>query len=70
MPFLNRKQEAAAKFASSFVPRTNAGIRFRNTVTRLLRSPFVAEYFIGRDLRDDLRLSSIGLQTRTRRLSA
>jgi 2-polyprenyl-6-methoxyphenol hydroxylase-like FAD-dependent oxidoreductase len=59
MPFLRRKQESAAKFASSFVPGTAVGIAFRNAVTRLLRIPFVADYVIGRDLRDDFRLPDI-----------
>jgi hypothetical protein len=35
MPFLRRKQESAARFASSFVPKTALGIAYRNVVTRL-----------------------------------
>jgi len=53
MPFLRRKQASAAKFASSFVPKTAVGISVRNVVTELLRIPVVADFFIGRDLRDD-----------------
>ncbi len=56
MPFLKRKQESAAKFASSFAPKTAFGIKFRDVVTRLMRIPIVADYFIGRDLRDDIKL--------------
>ncbi len=56
MPFLKRKQESAAKFASSFAPKSTFGITFRNLVTRLLRIPFFADFFIGRDLRDDIKL--------------
>lgn len=56
MPFLRRRQESAARFASSFAPRTALGLAFRNAVTRLLQVPVVAECFIGRDLRDDLAL--------------
>jgi 2-polyprenyl-6-methoxyphenol hydroxylase-like FAD-dependent oxidoreductase len=56
MPFLKRKQESAATFASSFAPRTALGITFRNLVTRLLRIPLLADFFIGRDLRDDIHL--------------
>ena len=56
MPFLKRKQKSAAKFASSFVPETAFGITFRNLVTRLLGFPLVADFFIGRDLRDDVTL--------------
>lgn len=60
MPFLKRKQESAVKFASSFAPRSTFGITFRNLVTRLLRIPFVADFFIGRDLRDDIKLVDYG----------
>jgi 2-polyprenyl-6-methoxyphenol hydroxylase-like FAD-dependent oxidoreductase len=56
MPFLKRKQASAVKFASSFAPKTAFGILVRNLVTRLLRIPFVADFFIGRDLRDDIKL--------------
>ena len=47
MPFLKRKQESAAKFASSFAPQTNLGITFRNYVTRLLGIRPIADYFVG-----------------------
>ena len=56
MPFLKRKQESAVKFASSFAPRSAFGIAFRNYVTRLLRIPFIADFFIGRAVRDDIKL--------------
>jgi len=56
MPFLATKQRSAAAFASSFVPKSSLGITFRNAVTRLMSIRFVAEYFVGRDLRDDLSL--------------
>lgn len=59
MPFLRKKQRSAAKFASSFAPRSSAGIAVRNVVTRLLRIPFVADFFIGRDLRDDIDISNL-----------
>jgi 2-polyprenyl-6-methoxyphenol hydroxylase-like FAD-dependent oxidoreductase len=59
-PFLNRKQEAAAKFASSFAPQSAVGVVFRNLVTRLLRIPLVADFFIGRDLLDDIELPEYG----------
>ncbi|HEX6051886.1 MAG TPA: FAD-binding domain [Gemmatimonadaceae bacterium] len=54
MPFVKKKQASAAKFASSFAPRTPAGIFFRNQVTRLMGVPFVADIAIGRALRDDI----------------
>jgi 2-polyprenyl-6-methoxyphenol hydroxylase-like FAD-dependent oxidoreductase len=60
MPFLKRKQESAAKFASSFCPKSALGITFRNLVTVLLRLPIVADFFIGPDLRDDIKLPDYG----------
>ena len=56
MPFLKRKQESAVRFASSFAPRRAFGIAFRNLVTRLLRIPFIADFFIGCTVRDDVKL--------------
>jgi 2-polyprenyl-6-methoxyphenol hydroxylase-like FAD-dependent oxidoreductase len=56
MPLLQRKQESAVRFASSFAPRGAFGIAFRNFVSRLLRIPFIAELVIGRMVRDDVRL--------------
>jgi 2-polyprenyl-6-methoxyphenol hydroxylase-like FAD-dependent oxidoreductase len=61
MPFLRRKQATAARFASSFAPRTRAGMRLRNFVAGLLRIPLVAEIFLTRDLRDDIELPNYGL---------
>lgn len=60
MAFLRRKQESAARFASSFVPTTGFGLTFRNLVTSLLQVPAVADLFIGRDLRDDFELPDFG----------
>jgi 2-polyprenyl-6-methoxyphenol hydroxylase-like FAD-dependent oxidoreductase len=58
--FLKRKQESASNFATSFVPKTALGISFRNVVTRLLRIPLVADFFVGRDLRDDFDMAECG----------
>lgn len=55
-PFIEGKQESARNFASSFAPRTRPGIWFRNFVTRLLAVPPVANYFVGRGLRDNFEL--------------
>jgi hypothetical protein len=60
MPWLKRKQRSAAKFAASFAPRTALGITFRNLVLRLLRLPFVMEFLLGRELRDEIRLPNYG----------
>ena len=54
MPFLRKKQRSAAKFASSFAPKSSFGIAIRNTVTRLMRVPQVANFVVGRSLRDDI----------------
>jgi 2-polyprenyl-6-methoxyphenol hydroxylase-like FAD-dependent oxidoreductase len=62
MPFLAQKQQTAARFASSFAPATRLGIAFRNTVTNMMRWPWIADYFIGRDLRDDIVLPDYGLR--------
>jgi 2-polyprenyl-6-methoxyphenol hydroxylase-like FAD-dependent oxidoreductase len=59
-PFLKRKQASAARFASSFAPRTAFGITFRNLATRLMRFPFLLEFFLGRELRDTIALPDYG----------
>jgi 2-polyprenyl-6-methoxyphenol hydroxylase-like FAD-dependent oxidoreductase len=60
MPFLRRKQAMAARFASMIAPKTSFGIMFRNLVTRLMRLPFVVDFFIGRELRDEIKLPDYG----------
>jgi 2-polyprenyl-6-methoxyphenol hydroxylase-like FAD-dependent oxidoreductase len=60
MPFLQRKQQSAARFASSFAPKSASGITFRNLVTRLFQIPSLADYFVGRNLRDDIELPDYG----------
>ncbi len=63
-PFLRKKQRSAAKFASSFAPKTSAGIAFRNVVTRLMGVPFFADWFVGRSLRDDIDLPHYDMSPR------
>lgn len=60
MPFLERKQASAATFASSFAPKTSFGITLRNVATKLMRVPSIADLFIGRALRDDIKLPDYG----------
>ena len=55
-PFLAEKQTSASKFASSFVPKTKLGLVFRDLVIKFLRIPFIADYFVGRDLNDKIDL--------------
>jgi 2-polyprenyl-6-methoxyphenol hydroxylase-like FAD-dependent oxidoreductase len=64
MPFVKKKQESAARFASSFAPATSLGIAFRNLVTDLMRWPLIADFFVGRNLRDEIQLPDYGLTTR------
>ena len=52
-PFIDRKQRAAERFASAFVPRTQLGIFFRNQVMKSFRIPAIARIALGRDIRDD-----------------
>ncbi|MGA9991905.1 MAG: hypothetical protein WBP86_06185 [Thiobacillaceae bacterium] len=60
MPFLRARQQSAAAFVSSFAPRTAFGLHFRNVVSRLLALRPIADYFIGRGLRDDLDMLAYG----------
>ncbi len=54
--FLHAKQESARKFAGAFAPRTRFGVWFRNQATKLLAIPPVANYLVGRDLRDEVEI--------------
>ena len=64
MPFLKKKQETAARLASSFAPATSVGIAFRNMVTNLMRWPSIANFVVARDLRDEIELPHYGFPTR------
>jgi 2-polyprenyl-6-methoxyphenol hydroxylase-like FAD-dependent oxidoreductase len=63
MPFIASKQASAAGFASSFAPKTALGLRFRNLVTKLLGIRQVAEFFLVRNVRDDVSLPDYELQS-------
>jgi len=54
--FLAGKQLSAAKFASTFVPHTAAGVWIRNQATKIMGLPGVGNLFLGRSLRDNLDL--------------
>lgn len=58
MPFVLRKQDAAARFAGSFAPRSSLAIAFRNLVTRAFAVPGVARLAIGASLVDAIELPS------------
>lgn len=53
-PLLTDKQGAAERFSAWFAPRTRAGIMLRNLTTRTFNIAPVAEFFLGRNLRDRL----------------
>jgi 2-polyprenyl-6-methoxyphenol hydroxylase-like FAD-dependent oxidoreductase len=55
-PFIADKQQAAARFASAFVPETELGIWARNQVTKLMHIPGVAGLLLGHQLRDEFDL--------------
>jgi 2-polyprenyl-6-methoxyphenol hydroxylase-like FAD-dependent oxidoreductase len=60
MPFLKEKQRMAARFASSFAPKSSSGLAVRDMITRLMRIPYVADWAVGRSLRDDIALPHYG----------
>jgi 2-polyprenyl-6-methoxyphenol hydroxylase-like FAD-dependent oxidoreductase len=62
IPLLKEKQRAAVKFASAFAPRTRLGVAFRNIASRSLQLPVLAEFVVGRELRDDFVLPDYGFQ--------
>ncbi|MGE3767614.1 MAG: FAD-binding domain [Kofleriaceae bacterium] len=55
-PFIERKQKAARNFASSFAPRTSAGIFFRDQVLKLMHVPVLGPWLIKRTVSDNLAL--------------
>jgi 2-polyprenyl-6-methoxyphenol hydroxylase-like FAD-dependent oxidoreductase len=55
-PLIAAKQKAAARFASSFAPRTRLGLTFRNIVTNAMHLPFVAQAILLPQLRDKITL--------------
>jgi len=57
-PFIEGKQKAAQRLASSFVPATRLGLFVRNQVTKMLGLPFVADMAIGRSVLDRFELPS------------
>jgi hypothetical protein len=57
---MDRKQQAARRFAPSFAPRTRIGIFLRNRATELMTHRWVAERFMGRLLSDTLDLPDYG----------
>jgi 2-polyprenyl-6-methoxyphenol hydroxylase-like FAD-dependent oxidoreductase len=56
-PFIERKQRSAARFASSFTPKTKFGLFVRDTVLNLARIPVLAKWLFSGFLADDFELS-------------
>ena len=61
-PFVEGKQKSALYFASAFVPKTWAGLWFRNLATKLMAFPTLAHYFFVRRMRDDFDLPNYKLE--------
>jgi hypothetical protein len=53
---MEKKQEAARTFASSFAPKTRFGLFVRNQVIKTLRIPGLAKLAFGRGITDRLTL--------------
>ncbi len=62
-PFVEGKQKSAVKFASSFLPKTAAGIWLRNQATKVMRAPKIADFVIGKSINvaDDFDLPDYGM---------
>jgi 2-polyprenyl-6-methoxyphenol hydroxylase-like FAD-dependent oxidoreductase len=61
-PFVEGKQKLARYFASAFVPKTWAGVWFRNQATKLMVFPPLCHYFFVRHMRDDFHLPNYELR--------
>lgn len=55
-PFIAAKQRSAQRFAGTFAPRTRHGVWARNKLSSLLSLPYVGDWIIRRQLRDDFDL--------------
>lgn len=55
-PFIADKQHSARRFAATFAPRTPRGVCARNKLTGMLSFPYVGDWLIRRQLRDDFDL--------------
>ncbi|GBG37322.1 FAD-binding domain [Mycobacterium montefiorense] len=60
-PFITGKQRSAQRFAATFAPRTRRGLWARDKLTSLLSLPFVGDWIIHRQLRDDFDLPDYGI---------
>ncbi|MGY4500517.1 2-polyprenyl-6-methoxyphenol hydroxylase-like FAD-dependent oxidoreductase [Bradyrhizobium sp. GM24.11] len=56
MSYIQKKQQAAERFAGALAPKTRSGMLFRNLVTKTFAIPGIARLVIGRDIADELKL--------------
>jgi 2-polyprenyl-6-methoxyphenol hydroxylase-like FAD-dependent oxidoreductase len=54
--YINTKQQAAARFAAAFAPKTRWGLCLRNQVIKAFQIPGLARLAVGKDIIDTLRL--------------
>lgn len=54
--YIDTKQRGAERFAGAFVPRTRAGLYFRNIVSKTFAVPGLARLVVGRDIADRITL--------------
>lgn len=55
-PFLEGKQDAARRFAATFVPKTELGIWLRNQASKLMQIPGASSILLGNSFKDDIDL--------------
>jgi 2-polyprenyl-6-methoxyphenol hydroxylase-like FAD-dependent oxidoreductase len=58
--FFAKKQDAAARFAGSFAPRSRLAVALRNGASRLLVIPLFARLAFSASLRDAIELPDYG----------
>ena len=56
LPFMIAKQDAASRFATTFVPSTRLGLRIRSLVSHLLSIDWIADRMFGGEIRDQIDL--------------
>jgi 2-polyprenyl-6-methoxyphenol hydroxylase-like FAD-dependent oxidoreductase len=54
--FVLRKQRSALKFAGTFAQKSKLSMVVRNGIMKLLRIPWIADFAVGRDLANNVRL--------------
>lgn len=60
-PLIEAKQRSAQRFAAAFAPRSKLGVWLRNQTSGLLRIPWLADWIIRREFRDDIELPNYAM---------